>query len=908
MKIRALRLAEVGIFRDAVAVEDFSGALDVLAGPNELGKSTLFRAIRAVFLTRHTATGRVIEEMATRGGARSPTIEADFEAQGQLWRITKTFGRGKSADLIDLDAGRVRARGADAEEVLAGLIGVAGGEAAAGRFGLLWVGQQQSLQVPAPDYDTEQRKFSGRVERATLEGAIASEIDTVTGGALVRQVADRAAAELAGYLQPKRGLPKKGSRHELALQKRTALAAQLEHARAEHEKAVARLSRLEDLTRRQAAEASPELLARLHRANEDAVQAFVQAEKLANGLAQALAREETARLSHEQAADRLNRYGLALDDAAACATERVGLDEDEARHVALRTERQNELSIIEEQIVALTSRIMQLGQEAERLRKVEMLSQSIADKEASLARAYAIEEDIVRINAELAENPATPERMRHLAEAVQAAVLAKERAAQPAAVDIAFALADTAVGRVRINGAPVSGTERIGVDDTVVIEIEGVGRFEIIPRDATERALRRVAAEEAQVRLAKVEAELGVSAGEAAQVLADERQALADTLLGTKAQRASVAPAGVGALEAALAVDRQALAMVEDAALAVGMVGSTAGSDLATAGSDLARSDVTDVNRSLTEEVGALRLQRDAALDEVRAHDFALQRIGERRSELTTRLASCDAVLGPAAGRLAERNRLAALGDAAAAAMKVARQERMLLSQSAPSAEQVEALRSGQTAAERTLRQAEAAGGRFAQEIAALEGEVRAAGEAEIGPEIARLEGEIAALDAEIAHHQQEIAALQLLQETLTAVASQNRVRFLLPVMKRLQPYLAQVFAGAEMVLDEDFRLRSFSRGGEGEPIDILSDGTREQLAVLVRLGFGRLIAESGTAAPVILDDALVFSDDQRIVRMFDALKSASQHHQVIVFTCRQTTFAPLGGTRLSITPWAGRS
>lgn len=901
MKIRALRLAKVGIFRDAVAVEDFSGALDVLAGPNELGKSTLFRAIRAVFLTRHTATGRVIEEMATRGGARSPTIEADFEAQGQLWRITKTFGRGKSADLIDLDAGRVRARGADAEEALAGLIGVAGGEAAAGRFGLLWVGQQQSLQVPAPDYDTEQRKFSGRVERATLEGAIASEIDTVTGGALVRQVADRAAAELAGYLQPKRGLPKKGSRHELALQKRTALTAQLEHARAEHGKAVARLSRLEDLTRRQAAEASPELLARLHRANEDAVQAFVQAEKLANGLAQALAREETARLSHEQAADRLNRYGLALDDAAACATERVGLDEDEARHVALRTERQNELSTIEEQIVALTSRIMQLGQEAERLRKVEMLSQSIADKEASLARAYAIEEDIVRINAELAQNPATPERMRHLAEAVQAAVLAKERAAQPAAVDIAFALADTAVGRVRINGAPVSGTERIGVDDTVVIEIEGVGRFEIIPRDATERALRRVAAEEAQARLAKIEAELGVSAGEAAQVLADERQALADTLLGTKAQRASVAPAGIGALEAALAVDRQALAMVEDAALAVGMVGSTAGSDLA-------RSDVTDVNRSLTEEVGALRLQRDAALDEVRSHDFALQRIGERRSELTTRLASCDAVLGPDAGRLAERNRLAALGDAAAAAMKVAGQERMLLSQSAPSAEQVEALRSGQTAAERTLRQAEAAGGRFAQEIAALEGEVRAAGEAEIGPEIARLEGEIAALDAEIAHHQQEIAALQLLQETLTAVASQNRVRFLLPVMKRLQPYLAQVFAGAEMVLDEDFRLRSFSRGGEGEPIDILSDGTREQLAVLVRLGFGRLIAESGTAAPVILDDALVFSDDQRIVRMFDALKSASQHHQVIVFTCRQTTFAPLGGTRLSITPWAGRS
>ena len=49
MKVKAIRLREVGRFREAVALEGFSGGLDVLSGPNEFGKSTIFRALRAAF-------------------------------------------------------------------------------------------------------------------------------------------------------------------------------------------------------------------------------------------------------------------------------------------------------------------------------------------------------------------------------------------------------------------------------------------------------------------------------------------------------------------------------------------------------------------------------------------------------------------------------------------------------------------------------------------------------------------------------------------------------------------------------------------------------------------------------------------------------------------------------------------
>ena len=78
----------------------------------------------------------------------------------------------------------------------------------------------------------------------------------------------------------------------------------------------------------------------------------------------------------------------------------------------------------------------------------------------------------------------------------------------------------------------------------------------------------------------------------------------------------------------------------------------------------------------------------------------------------------------------------------------------------------------------------------------------------------------------------------------------------------------------------------------------------REQLAILTRLAFARLLAKGGQPTPVILDDALVYSDDDRIERMFDALHRQARDQQIIVFSCRQRAFAKLGGNALTMVPW----
>jgi len=74
-----------------------------------------------------------------------------------------------------------------------------------------------------------------------------------------------------------------------------------------------------------------------------------------------------------------------------------------------------------------------------------------------------------------------------------------------------------------------------------------------------------------------------------------------------------------------------------------------------------------------------------------------------------------------------------------------------------------------------------------------------------------------------------------------------------------------------------------------------------KRAAVLVRLAMGTMLVERGGNVPIILDDALVYCDDDRINLMFDAFSRASKHQRIIVLTCRLRSFASLGGHTLRV-------
>ena len=163
--------------------------------------------------------------------------------------------------------------------------------------------------------------------------------------------------------------------------------------------------------------------------------------------------------------------------------------------------------------------------------------------------------------------------------------------------------------------------------------------------------------------------------------------------------------------------------------------------------------------------------------------------------------------------------------------------------------------------------------------------------------ELAQVESDHAAVQRELNHTAAQALAVDLLYRTLDEALKRAKEALAQPVIARLLPYLRQLIPGAEPSISEDMVLTGIRRENATESFTDLSIGTREQLAVLVRLAYADLLSEQGMPVTVILDDALVNSDDERRERMKAILYQAAQRYQVLVLTCHEREYRDAGGS-----------
>ena len=84
---------------------DFGPGLNVLYGPNDLGKSTVVAAIRLGLLLPHTSTD--CDQYVGWTGSGDPFVEVTFESEAQrIWRIRKRFGKSGASLLQESKNGR----------------------------------------------------------------------------------------------------------------------------------------------------------------------------------------------------------------------------------------------------------------------------------------------------------------------------------------------------------------------------------------------------------------------------------------------------------------------------------------------------------------------------------------------------------------------------------------------------------------------------------------------------------------------------------------------------------------------------------------------------------------------------------------------------------------------------------
>lgn len=870
MKLRALRMANVRRFGNAgVGIEQITDGLNVFAAPNEAGKSTLFDALHALLFVKFKSKAAPVRSLKPYAGG-SPRISADVEYRDGSYRIEKQFLSGAFARVIDLQTEREIARADEAQQWIDRMIGTDG--EAGGPTGLLWVRQGESS-------DLDQ---GSNVRAQALNSVIEEEVTTLTGGERARRVIERCTVELGRMVTPT-GKPKANGAYELAVRKADKLAAshydltaQLEEARDALDERHQKQLQLEELTDPDWEEEEGERLAAAQHAKS-------AAEKHQHNIKEAEAQAKIATLTEKDAKGKRDKFAE---------------DCEEARKIQDRLDELNALLPVRlaaaRAAIQKHDRLQKTVQNAEaKLKEAKKLlgTAQRAEEARRAAKRYGKLSQQLTL-AEEAEQHARAKRATAKALGVeQADVRELERLSRN--VEKAENALNAVSTRLRMNYEPDSsarasiGSEvlkdgaELRLEQSAAVVIDGVGSLSVTPGSPDSGTDARHRLDLALNALSEKLVKLNCETIEIARQRRDER---AELLRDAKLDESVVqirAPEGLEALriDVERLKDMLAAEMNEDAP---DIATAQKGLDQADAIERKARGDwkvALDAKASASSDLQ--RLEGDLEAVE-RAYKQARERTGIPPEAWAEGQAELEADY--------QEKRREALGQKKT--LQALREKPISLAFASAELTRL-------TQARENRRQAI---GELETRIAVLRDRIERAAQEGVEEALSEVTGQLEAARTRTVIYEAEIAALRRLKDAVEDEVFSLKERYLEPVNKEIRPLLGLLYKDAQLDFDGDNLMpQKLTRDGVSEDINALSGGTKEQIAILTRLAFARLLAKSGHTPPIILDDALIFSDDDRIQKMFTALNAQASDLQMIVFSCRQRAFHDLGGTVLRL-------
>ncbi len=886
MQLRSLAVNQFKRFTAPTRLAEIGGGLNLVVGPNEMGKSTLLDALRTVLFERYSSKARHITALQNDRSRAGPVVEVVFAVDGGTYTLTKRFVKSPYARLECPDGTVLEADAAEAR--LRDLLGFAeAGRSGAnpdtlGMWGVLWVQQGQSFGAPSLSESA----------RVGLSAGLESEVGAVLGG--------RRAQRLPQLLEGRRGelvtrvrRDPKGEYRD-AVNRARELQSELEERRQQRREMSQALERLAE---------SEEQLARLDQAGSAAEQA--QLDQARGKLRRAELQESQIEAARSELDLRQNRLDQALAAVAERAAERRELSAEEVQLTSAR-ERLAEWQAADREFSALREGLHRQVRDAEEAaaaaeaevgRRRAALDAALAAAELAdlTARQDAAASAQARLDEALREIerlPATDAALRRVREADNS--LARARAQlSVAATRITFDIPPDRAAGVTLGGDPISSRPQpVEAVEPTAIVIPERGRILIDPGVAErERLLESRRRAESELRAALADA--GAASPADAELQNERRRGAEQRAQQARQELELHSPEG----GAAALKERIAALEARAAELPPAPASEPPPSRGEAEAAHRAAEESARAARAVEREARAAAGERDEAA--------LLQR--QRLSELQGSIGSQEELLERRAAELQVKEG-AAPDDALASAVAAAKRARI------DQARALEALEAAELAGARPQLEARIARlsavlGQREQNrsdlriaIEGLRARIEVQEGAGLDEVIEGMQRELAHLQERNARFEREIEVLNLLIGVLRTAEVEAREQYLEPVLKRVRPYLQMLFPNAEIRMDEDFQITGMSReSGYDEHFEHLSMGTQEQIAVLVRLAFAEMLVEQGLPAAVILDDALVFSDDQRMSLMFDILSHAAQRLQIVVFTCRAQLFEGLGAAQLRL-------
>lgn len=871
MKLRRLRIENFKRFRAPLEISGLVDGLNLFVAPNESGKSTVAEAIRAAFFERHRSSA--VDSLRPWGdSSATPTVEIEFELGGKRARLIKAF-LGKKRCELTIDGKSMD--GIAAEDHLGGLLGFrfAGKGASSlehmGIPGLLWVKQGASHEI------SEAVRFAGDHLRNAL-GDTLGELAATSGDAVIKAVE----AERSELLTPSTGAAR--GIYSEALNRRSVLETELEVLRKDIDVYRSGVDRLAGLRR--------------DHDSDDAARPWLA---LREQLAFAQARLDEAKgLSEKKAAqDALLKQVTVQVNAIRDQLQVMERDEEALglRETNLKAAQEG-LRLAQGRLQAWEPRQAAAVQADVKARECLRSARQVA---ARVAQAKAIEDLTAHVtaleqnqsNAQIEQDKLTRLQVDALALSMPAGELKRLRDCSEAlrtaqarldAVSTTLEFELLPIAKVRMAGAEVAGSKRLTVVARTGIEIEGVGRINVLPggEDLESLANDRDRQRDLQVSILQM---LGV----ASLAAADERERLqgqrAAQAKASAAVLAAHAPKGLAALITDVAAQTSKLTEAKQALMAIAAPVDAEASVLtvsqAESEEEAARAALADASAGLNEA----KLAASDANAKVKAAEDELEAVKATLSDPRR------------AGKKAEASQalIDALAHQTTAQSKVAELAGKLQMIN------LQVLQQDVERLDRSAKQIEASHAQRATDITRLEADLEAKGALGQEEAAAEKQRELEQVDRRCTELGRRANALDRLLKLLNEKRAELARRLRAPLQKHLNHYLQILFPGAHIEVAEDLSPGPISRvgayGAESGEFEELSMGAREQMGVVARLAYADLLRAAGKPTLLILDDALVNTDQERLGQMKRVLYDAAARHQIMIFSCHPQAWQDLG-------------
>lgn len=866
MKLQRIALQNVRMFRAPVVLDGLEPGLNVFSGPNGTGKSTLVDAIRAAFLERYKS-GSVDHLRPRDAGGVAPAIQLDFTVAGTTYRLEKSFLATKRCSL---SYARETLDGEGAEDHLAALIGYSYAGRGASRNdnwgipGLLWVQQGTGQDVH------DQVGHADSHLQSALQALVGS-VASTGGDAVINKLSAQKDVLVTGARNDPRG-PYATTRHELAActDQLNDLDGRIDRYRGQVDELGRLQSTLSDLEANRPWE-------QLEAQRTQAQSGLDEAERLLGAIAAQEKRRDDAgtrttlftnRLGELREPESLLARGITrLNDAS------DALGQVQARSAQVLSEHVAAARTMESATLAL-----QQAQDAATRADLTTQFDRIEHQHAALLTRHAKALDAkAQIESRQADAAATRLDNADLEAIRERSADLRDAVVRLKAVSTRVGYALDAGVELRAGAGTLAGDGELLVTEPLVIELPGLGRLEIRPGGEDLEAL--------VARRARAEAALGTSLAAAgvtnlrdAEAKAEAYRAAQHAADVARGELRAAAPEGIPTLAGEMdRLDTDRTAIAERLAALPPPAATTLPLADAQHAQHHAQNTLTqaDDNRSRHQqqlrESEFARDQLATAVTELEARVDSASRQDEMR-DVDAKLIQAQADARDAAAQLCDLQAQASALDASQLKLDVDRLDK---------------------SAKAERRRFESARDRMTQ----LRAEIQHLGADGLEEQRDQLRVQHAALTQRVNQFKRQVDVLTHLLDILERRRAAVHQRLLAPLQTRVDHYLRLIFPDQQLVMGAGLVPGGLvtQDGRNAGDYEEQSFGTREQLGLVCRLAYADLLQQSGAPTLLVLDDALVHTDKDRLDRLKRVLYDASQRHQILLMTCHPDRWRDLG-------------